>query len=190
MKLIVGLGNPGRKYDKTRHNIGFMFLNNYVNTKCLGSFKEKFNGVFLDVNINGERVIFLEPLTYMNLSGDSVKKYADYFNINIDDILIICDDLDMPLGKLKLKKSGSSGGHNGLKSVELAFSSVNYKRLKIGIGNNKNIETKDYVLGKFNKDEFNILNEKMKIVNNIIDDYLKIDFDKLMNKYNKKDKEV
>lgn len=190
MKLIVGLGNPGKEYEKTRHNIGFMFLDNYVSVNGLGAFKEKFNGSYLDTSISGERVIFLKPLTYMNLSGDSILKYANYFNIDLEDILIVCDDLDMPVGKLKLKQAGSSGGHNGLKSIERALSSSSYKRLKIGIGNNKNIDTKDYVLGKFTKEEMSIIEEEMKIVNNILDDYLCVSFDKLMNKYNKKEKEA
>lgn len=190
MKLIVGLGNPGNEYRNTRHNMGFMAIDNYVNTNKLGLFKEKFSGEYLDTNINGERVIFLKPLTYMNLSGDAVSKYMSFFKIDISDLFVICDDLDMPLGKLKLKQSSSSGGHNGLKSIEHNLSSNKYKRLKLGIGNNKKIDTKDYVLGRFNEEDLFIIKKEMSTVNEIINDYLVLDFDKLMNKYNKKDKEV
>lgn len=184
MKLIVGLGNPGKEYDRTKHNMGFMFLDYFVNKNNLPSFKEKFNGLYIDCIIDGQRTILLKPLSYMNLSGIVIKKYVDYFKINIDDILIICDDLDMPIGKLKLKYQGSSGGHNGLKNIEENIGTREYKRLKLGIGNNKEINTKDYVLSKFNNLQLKIIDEQMKIVNGLLQDYFKVSFDKLMNKYN------
>lgn len=184
MKLIVGLGNPGKEYDRTKHNMGFMFLDYFVNKNNLPSFKEKFNGLYIDCIIDGQRTILLKPLSYMNLSGIVIKKYVDYFKINIDDILIICDDLDMPIGKLKLKYQGSSGGHNGLKNIEENIGTREYKRLKLGIGNNKEINTKDYVLSKFNNLQLKTIDEQMKIVNGLLQDYFKVSFDKLMNKYN------
>ncbi len=190
MKLIVGLGNPGQNYKNTRHNMGFMAVDHYVNKKKLGDFKEKFNALYLDTVINDQKIVFLKPLTYMNLSGEAVIKFINYFKISIDDILVISDDLDMPLGKLKLKSSGSSGGHNGLKSISLSIGTDVYKRLKLGIGNNKNIDTCDYVLGKFSDNENKIIDKQMDEVLNIIDDYLSINFDRLMNKYNVKKKEV
>lgn len=188
MKLIIGLGNPGKEYAKTRHNIGFMALDNYINEnisqKSIGQIKEKFNGLYLKTEIYCEKVIFLKPLSYMNLSGTVVKKYIDYFNIDIDDILVICDDLDLPAFNIKLKYKGGCGGHNGLRNIEENLGTSNYKRLKIGIGNNKLIDGKDYVLGKLSKKEINELNEKLNIVNNIIDDFVRIDFEKVMSKYN------
>lgn len=190
MKLIVGLGNPGKEYDKTRHNMGFMALDNYINRNNLGSFKEKFNGLYLDTKVGGERVIFLKPLTYMNLSGQAVKKYMDYYKISIEDILIICDDLDMPIGKLKLKQISSSGGHNGLKDIESNLGSNAYKRLKLGIGKNKNIDTKDYVLGKFSKSDVEVISKELDIVNDIIDDFVKLNLGDLSSKYNGKSIEV
>ena len=114
MKLIVGLGNPGKEYENTRHNIGFMVIDNYLKNE---KFKTKFNGMYLKKVINNEEVIFLKPLSYMNLSGEVVKKYVNYFKINLSDLLIISDDLDMPCFKIKLKYKGSSGGHNGLKNI-------------------------------------------------------------------------
>ena len=103
MKLIVGLGNPGKEYENTRHNIGFMAIDNYVKLHSLGEFKEKFNGIYLKYQLGDEQVILLKPLSFMNLSGDVVRRYVDYFKIDINDILIIHDDLDMPVGKLKSK---------------------------------------------------------------------------------------
>ena len=155
MKLIVGLGNPGKKYEKTRHNIGFMMLDKYVDKKnIMDKWSLKFNGLYIQTEINKNKVIFLKPQSFMNLSGGVVKKYVDYFKINIEDILIISDDLDLNIGNFKLKDKGSSGGHNGLKDIENNLGTNEYKRLKIGISNNKNIDTKDYVLGKINSDEF------------------------------------
>lgn len=186
MKLIVGLGNPGKEYENTRHNIGFMVLDKYANKNGLSFQKEKFNGLYLDFQVNGEKVILLKPLSYMNLSGEVVRKFVDFFKIEIEDILIINDDLDLQIGTIKLKPMGSSGGHNGLKNIELHLATRNYKRLKIGISNNKMLDTKDYVLGKFTSLEQEQLNTVLDTSLSIVDDFIKINFDLLMNRYNKK----
>ncbi len=188
MKLIVGLGNPGKKYTLTRHNIGFMFLDNYVETKNLGKFQKKFNGLYLKTKLYNQDVIFLKPQSYMNLSGIVVSDFVNYFKIDSSDIFVISDDLDLIIGNFKLKSKGSSGGHNGLKNIENMISTREYKRLKIGISNNKNLDTKDYVLSKFTKEEQEILSSLQEIVNNIIDDYFQNDFESLMSKYNSKNK--
>lgn len=189
MKLIVGLGNPGNEYINTRHNVGFMFVDNYLNYKNINvCWKNKFNGLFFKCNINGDDVIFLKPQTFINLSGDSVRKVIDYYGINISDILIISDDLDLNIGNFKLKLTGSSGGHNGLKDIELKLGTKDFKRLKIGISNNKEINTKDYVLGKFSKEEICIINKLFNKLYIILDDYFKISFFQLMNNYNSKNK--
>lgn len=188
MKLIVGLGNPGREYEYTRHNVGFLILDNYVNTKKLGTFKSKYNGLYLKTKIHNEDVILLKPQSYMNLSGEVVKKFVDFYKINADDILVISDDLDLKFGNFKLKLNGSSGGHNGLKNIELHLSTQNYKKFKIGISNKKDVDTKNYVLGNFSKEEKDILEEfKTKSVE-IIDNYFYMEFSKLMNKYNQKNR--
>lgn len=181
MKLIVGLGNPGKEYENIRHNIGFMVIDNYLKNE---KFKTKFNGMYLKKVINNEEVIFLKPLSYMNLSGEVVKKYVDYFKINLSDLLIISDDLDMPCFKIKLKYKGSSGGHNGLKNIIQNINTEEFKRLKIGISNNLNIDTKSYVLSKFNQEELEKLHKKFEITNNIINDFINLDFEKVMSKYN------
>lgn len=181
MKLIVGLGNPGKEYENTRHNIGFMVIDNYLKNE---KFKTKFNGMYLKKVINNEEVIFLKPLSYMNLSGEVVKKYVNYFKINLSDLLIISDDLDMPCFKIKLKYKGSSGGHNGLKNIIQNINIEEFKRLKIGISNNLNIDTKSYVLSKFNQEELEKLHKKFEITNNIINDFINLDFEKVMSKYN------
>ena len=184
MKLIVGLGNPGREYNNTRHNIGFMCIDKiaeYFNTS-LNS--KKFNGSYTQINYKGEKIILLKPEKYMNLSGEVIRDFVKFFKINIEDILIICDDLDTKVGTYRLRYKGSSGGHNGLKNIELHLSTKDYKRIKIGISNNKNIDTKDYVLGKFSKEEIDLIIPIIDKIPNIIEDYLKLPFDNLMNKYN------
>ena len=186
MKLIVGLGNPGKEYEKTRHNIGFMTIDKFASKLGVEINKDKFSGLYCDVNIGGEKVILLKPQSYINLSGEVIRKYVDFFKINIEDILIIHDDLDLPVGTYRVKQQGSSGGHNGLKNIELHLGTQEYKRIKIGISNNKLMDTKDYVLGKLSKEETEEIEKVKNIVLDILDDYFKLDFNSLMNKYNRK----
>ena len=189
MKLIVGLGNPGKEYINTRHNVGFRFLDAYLNHCGFdNSWTSKFDGLYKQINYNGTKVILLKPQTYMNLSGNSVRKTIDYFNIDISDIIVISDDLDLNIGNFKLRENGSSGGHNGLKDIENKIGSNQYKRLKIGISNNKALDTKDYVLGNFNNEENKILDDLFKLLFNVLDDYFITDFSDLMNKYNRKNR--
>jgi PTH1 family peptidyl-tRNA hydrolase len=186
MKLIVGLGNPGKEYEKTRHNIGFIFLDKFAESLNLSITKEKFNGLYAETIINDEKILLLNPLSYMNLSGEVIIKYVNFYKIKTEDILIINDDLDMEFGRIRLKSSGSSGGHNGLKNIELHLNTKEYKRLKFGIANNKQIDTKDYVLGKFSKDEYEYINEISKVAANILKDFCYMNFESLMAKYNRK----
>lgn len=188
MKLIVGLGNPGREYENTRHNMGFITIDRFADRYNVKIDKKKFNGIYTDLNINGEKVILLKPQAYINLSGEVVRKFVDFYKISIDDILVISDDLDLEFGTFKLKSQGSSGGHNGLKNIELHLATREYKRLKVGISNNKKIDTKDYVLSKFSNDEVKIINGLEVTLQELLDDYLKMDFNQLMNKYNSKNR--
>lgn len=186
MKLIVGLGNPGKEYVNTRHNVGFSIIDAYANRHHLTIDKTKFNGRFVEFIYQGEKIILLKPLSYMNLSGEVVQKFVDYYKIPIENILIVHDDLDLSLGTYKLKANGSSGGHNGLKNIELHLATREYKRLKIGISNNKDIDTKDYVLGTFSMEEQKILASIQDTILNIIDDSITHSFSSLMNQYNRK----
>lgn len=186
MKLVVGLGNPGDDYVNTRHNTGFYMLDLYLESKGLVHYKSKFNGLYVLAAVEGEKVIFLKPQSFMNLSGEVIRKFVDFYKIDVSDILIIHDDLDIPLGSFKLKTSGSSGGHNGLKNIEAHLKTQKYKRLKIGISHIDREDTIDYVLGKFKKEEQEIMEKLSIIIGNLLDDYFKMDFDALMNKYNRK----
>lgn len=183
MKLIVGLGNPGKEYINTRHNIGFNLLD-YI---CDFDFvSEKFNALYKIINVDGENVILIKPLTYMNLSGEAVIKFVNFYKIDINDILVIQDDLDMDLGKVKFVFNSSSGGHNGIKSIESKLNTKRYLRLKIGISNDKLLDTKDYVLAKFNEEEKNIINNTYYKLRNLLSDFVNMDKNELMCKYNNK----
>ena len=182
MKLIVGLGNPGKQYEKTRHNCGFIMIDNYSNNNNL-NFKNKFNGIYSEQLINGEKFIFLKPQTYMNLSGICVQKFVKFFNVELNDIYIIYDDINFNVGEYKIRRNGSDGGHNGIKSIIHSLNSENIHRIKIGIGKN-DIPLEEYVLKKFNKKEFETINELSKTIENIILDISNNDIDKIMEKYN------
>lgn len=186
MKLIVGLGNPGKEYKNTRHNIGFNLLDSIAN-KYNYSFKvdNKFNCEISDAVINGEKIILVKPLSFMNLSGIVVNKIKSFYNIDINDILVIQDDLDMEFGKIRIVYDSSSGGHNGIKNISECLGSQKYTRLKIGISNNKGIDTKDYVLGKFSKEDINYLESIIyDKLDNIINDFINMNIDELKQKYN------
>lgn len=184
MKLIVGLGNPGKDYQKTRHNIGFMVIDEAAKLLDIKIENKMGDALYAQTTIAGEKVMFLKPQRFINLSGEVVSEFIRYFKIDINDILIISDDLDIDLGKFKLKSKGSSGGHNGHKNLELNLGTNDYKRLKIGISKNKTMSTADYVLGRFSEEEINIVNEVVKKCAPIAVDYCNMDFLALMNKYN------
>lgn len=183
MKLIVGIGNPGKDYINTRHNIGFMILDSYLGTV---NWQEKFNTLFYKTLINNEVVYFIKPLTYVNLSGIAVREFVNYFNIDVKDILIIQDDLDEEFGKYKLKKKSGSGGHNGIKSIIKELGTDNISRLKIGINSDKKYNMVDFVLGKFTKDELDFLTKQNKIFADIINSFIINGIEKTMNIYNTK----
>ncbi|MDP2814360.1 MAG: aminoacyl-tRNA hydrolase [Erysipelotrichaceae bacterium] len=148
MKLIVGLGNPGKKYEQTRHNTGFLVID-IVAGKLNTQFSQtKFHSFYTVVVFNNEQVMLLKPQTYMNLSGEAVSAAVRFFKIKHEDILIITDDLDLPVGKIRVRASGSAGGQKGLKSIMDHLSDLNIPRLRVGIGKNPQIDTVDYVLGK------------------------------------------
>lgn len=183
MKLIVGLGNPGDKYVDTRHNVGYLVIDGYLGDV---KWKNKFNAEYYEDKISGEKVLFVKPLTYMNLSGDSVVQFVNYFDIELTDILVIQDDLDLMFGNYKLKTNSSDGGHNGIKSIINRLSSKEFARLKVGISNNKSIDTKDYVLGSFSKKEKEEFSSMQETFNKIINCFVKQGIERTMNIYNTK----
>lgn len=186
MKLIAALGNPGQEYENTRHNAGFRFIDALAKEEGLAFNKSKFGGLYTEFNYKGEKIILLKPQKYMNLSGEVIRDFLNFYKIPVENLLVITDDLDIPAGSIKIKMKGSSGGHNGLKNIENHLKTNNYKRIKIGISNNKNTDKIDYVIGKVSKEELKLLNKYNSKAKEIIYDYLDYSFDNLMNKYNKK----
>ena len=175
MKLIVGLGNPGSEYIKTRHNIGFSLLD-YIALEKGYEFRlhKKFNAYISETIVDGEKVVIVKPLSFMNLSGI----------VDVKDMLVIHDDLDMEFGKIRIVYDSTSGGHNGIKNIIDNVGTKEFTRLKIGISNNKSMDTKDYVLGKFTEEELNILNSVYEKLVNIISDFVLNDTEKLKQIYN------
>ncbi len=184
MKLIIGLGNPGPEYANTRHNIGFMVLDNYLNADTK-PWQNKFLAQIKEQTVAQEKVIFVKPQTFMNLSGSSVAKIVNFYKISPEDILVIQDDLDLPLGHYRLKCHSSSGGHNGIKSIIECLNTTDFARLKIGVSKNNLIATKDYVLGKFTSSELEAITSNYDTYNAIINDFINgYNINNLMNKYN------
>jgi peptidyl-tRNA hydrolase, PTH1 family len=148
MKLIVGLGNPGKKYEQTRHNTGFLVIDKVAEKLNTPFNQTKFHSFYAVAVFNNEQVMLMKPQTYMNLSGEAVSAAVRFFKIKHEDILVISDDLDLPIGKIRVRASGSAGGQKGLKSIMDHLSDSNIPRLRVGIGKNPLIDTVDYVLGK------------------------------------------
>ena len=173
MKLIVGLGNPGKQYELTRHNVGFLCLNSLEDRLNL-SFKldTKLQAMIATTLYKGEKCLFVKPQTYMNLSGEAVGKISKYYKVALEDILIIYDDMDLPFGSLRLREKGSAGGHNGIKSIISHLNTDSFKRIRVGISGHANIDAKDYVLGHFSKDEQIDLKRLCNIVSDAVIEFM------------------
>lgn len=184
MKLIVGLGNIGKEYEKTRHNIGFMVIDKLIERLNVKLDQNKFKTNFVKTKIAQEDVIIAKPLTYMNLSGEAVLQIASFFRIDNEDILIIHDDLDLPLGRIRLRDNGKGGNHNGMKNIVLHLNDSKIPRIRIGIGKDPLIPQKNFVLGRFNNEEMSILDKTIDVCVDAIYDFTKLTFSNLMNKYN------
>ncbi len=183
MKLIVGLGNPGREYENTRHNVGFMILDSFVDDF---SEEKKFKALIKKEKIKGQDVIFVKPLTFMNLSGLAVSKIVNYYHIQVEDILVIQDDLDMEIGTYKLKRNSSSGGHNGIKSIIESLGTDSFMRLKVGISKVEKAFVIDYVLGHFSKSDLERIQSNYNSFQQIIDSFIVNGGDYVMQSYNQK----
>lgn len=186
MKLIVGLGNPGMDYAKTRHNAGFMVLDEIADRLNVNVNTKKFKALIGNAKINGEAVILMKPQTYMNLSGEAVGECARFYNIDLEDILVLVDDLDLPVGKIRLREKGSSGGQNGLKSIISHLGSQEFKRIRLGIGKDPLMVTADYVLGKMSKADRELFDEAKDKAASAAIDFINKPFQDVMNHYNKK----
>ncbi|MCX7664488.1 MAG: aminoacyl-tRNA hydrolase [Gemmataceae bacterium] len=154
MKVVVGLGNPGRQYEQTRHNIGFMVLDYLASAPHVSGWRSRFQGLVTETSEASQPVLLVKPETFMNLSGRCVRQVVDFYKLAASDVLIICDDIALPLGKLRVKASGSSGGQNGLKSIEQSLGTQNFARLRVGVGQPSEYQdAAEYVLSRFKPGE-------------------------------------
>ncbi|HGI3701393.1 TPA: aminoacyl-tRNA hydrolase [Streptococcus agalactiae] len=187
VKMIVGLGNPGSKYNDTKHNIGFMAIDRIVKNLDVNFTEDKnFKAEIGSDFINGEKIYFIKPTTFMNNSGIAVKALLTYYNISIKDMIIIYDDLDMEVGKIRFRQKGSAGGHNGIKSIIAHLGTQEFDRIKVGIGRpNGRMTVINHVLGKFDKNDEIMISNTLDKVDNAVKYYLQTnDFQKKMQKYN------
>ena len=183
MKLIVGLGNPGKKYEHTRHNMGFDVVDLFSELSQIDIDKESFKGLVGRGKVFDEDVFLLKPQTFMNLSGESVREIVSYFKIPLEDIIVVYDDMALAPGKIRLRPGGSSGGHKGIQNIIDNLGSQEIKRIRVGIGE-PTYDTIDYVLSKPTKEERVLIDEAIVNSANAIKDILKDNFDKAMTKYN------
>lgn len=168
MQLIVGLGNPGEKYQYTRHNIGYMAIDNIVSAQQDYKIKKKFNSIIYETIIDKNRIILIKPETYMNNSGDAVSQIANFYKIDSKNILVLHDELDIPFGKIRIKSGGGNAGHNGLKSISKKIDN-NYTRVRLGIGHPGNKErVNGHVMGNFTGSEKEKLNQILNYLTNNI----------------------
>jgi len=184
MKLIVGLGNPGKKYENTRHNMGFMAVDLLSDQANIDVDKEVFHGLMGRGKIYEQDVILFKPTTFMNLSGTAVQEVVHYFKIELEDIVVIYDDMALEPGTIRLRKEGSSGGHKGMQNIIDCLSTEQIKRIRIGIGEPGENDTIDFVLSKPLKDEMPVIEEAIANAVRAVKEMLKSDFDRAMNKYN------
>lgn len=183
--IIVGLGNIGSEYENTHHNVGFMCLDIVAKANNLSfNYEKKHHAMVAEYIFHGKKHLLVKPTTYMNNSGLAVRSILDYYQKDLNDLFVIYDDLALPLASIRIRKSGSAGGHNGIKSIIANTGSENFARMRIGIKKEQDIDTISYVLSPFSSKEKQILEQTLEKMPNIIDDLLTKGIDYIMNNYN------
>ena len=186
MHIIAGLGNPGREYMNTRHNIGFDVIDVLAIKLGIKIHKNKKRALLGEGLVNGEKIVLVKPQTFMNLSGESIGEMKDWYKADNEDIIIIYDDISLPVGKIRIRKKGSAGGHNGIKNIIYQLGTDVFPRIKIGVGSpeNSDYDVKDYVLGKFSKEEIEVLLPTALKAAEACEEIIKNGADSAMNKFN------
>ena len=184
MKLFVGLGNPGKKYEHTRHNMGFDVIDLFADLSQIDVDKEVFHGLLGRGEAFDEDIMLFKPTTFMNLSGTAVKELVSYFKIPLEDVIIIFDDMALPVGKIRMRMEGSSGGHKGMQNIIELMGTEQIKRIRIGIGEPEDNDNIDYVLSKPSKEERVLIDEAINDAVNALKETLKSNFDRAMTKFN------
>lgn len=184
IKLIVGLGNPGVRYAHSRHNVGFMVVDEFVRAHHWRFARKRFNAEIAEGEIDGARVMVIKPQTFMNLSGDAVGKFFAFYKIAPHDLLVVYDDLDLPLGKMRLRPKGSAGGHHGMESIIARIGTSDFPRLRLGIGRPKPDADIDHVLGNFDDDEKKLMDATFARAAEAIGVWVREGINAAMNKFN------
>ena len=185
MKLIVGLGNPGKRYDGTRHNVGFAVIDALAAAPGVGGFQDRFDADLAEWHDDGDKILLMKPQTFMNLSGRAVRAAVDFHKIELIDLLVICDDMALPLGKLRFRARGTHGGHNGLRDIQQHLGTTEYSRLRLGVdvpGDEK--DAVDHVLGKFKPSERPVIEDAVSLAVQAVATWVKQGIQKCMNQYN------
>ncbi len=189
MYIIAGLGNPESKYENTRHNAGFMALDVLADRLGVDVNRQKFRSLTGTATVNGEKVLLMKPLTYMNNSGEAIAEAASYFKIPPENIVVICDDINMDPGMLRIRRNGSAGGHNGLKSIIQCVGSDQFPRIKVGVGNFSKVRNGmtlvDFVMGKFSAEDKKKLESPLEDAGLAAELIIEGDTDEAMNRYNR-----
>jgi len=185
MKIVVGLGNPGKRYDGTRHNVGFVVLDALAQAAGVSRSQQRFDAELAEGFVEAEKVLLLKPQTFMNLSGRSVRQTVDFYQVEVKDLLVVCDDINLPLGKLRFRARGTHGGHNGLRDIQGHLGTTEYARLRIGVGSPaQEGETVDHVLGRFRPGEKAAIADALSLAVQGVDLWLRQGIDKCMNQFN------
>ncbi len=184
MYIIVGLGNPGKKYDLTRHNVGFETIDRLAEKHQIKVDKIKYKALIGEGVICGERVMLVKPQTYMNLSGETVQSICRYYQVPMEKLIVIYDDVDTDFAKLRIRKKGSSGTHNGMRNIIYLIQKDDFPRIRIGIGKSSTLALRDFVLQKFNKDEMIDMNETFDKAAKAVETILQEGIEIAMNRYN------
>ena len=190
MIVIAGLGNPGKKYENTRHNMGFLTIDRIAEKNDIKVNKIKHRALVGDGFISGHKVLLVKPQTYMNLSGESLREVMNYYNVDIEDLIVIYDDFDIETGSLRIRKKGSAGSHNGMKSVIYQLKDDGFPRVRVGIGKSGSLDWKDFVLGKVGGAESDAISQAISNAADAVECMISEGIDIAMNKYNKKKKKT
>jgi PTH1 family peptidyl-tRNA hydrolase len=184
--LVVGLGNPGDQYEHTRHNVGFLVIDEFGERANIPIQRLKYKALTNTCDIGGHKVLLMKPVTYMNLSGEAVGEAARFYKIPPERVLVLCDDISLPVGKLRIRRSGSAGGHNGLKSIIQHLGSDQFPRVKIGVGQkpHPDYDLADWVLGKFSAEDQKVMDEMVQKAADAVECILSKDIGTAMNQYN------
>ena len=185
MKLIVGLGNPGQEYAATRHNVGFMAVERLARRHGIaGPVKGKFHAAVLEGQVGGERCLLMQPMTYMNRSGLAVGEAVRFYKLDVADVLVIVDDVALPCGRIRLRGSGSAGGHNGLTDIERVLGTSGYPRLRVGIDSPGRVPQRDYVLGRFSGEQWELVEPALLRACEAVETWLGEGLEKAMTMHN------